>query len=119
MKKSDRYIKLVYWSEEDKVYVGKSPGLFFGGVHGDNESEVYTALITEIEDWIELIEEEGRPLPPPTTGKSYSGKFNLRVGEDLHEQLALESLRKGESLNSYCVKVLKAGVMGDPPKSPY
>ena len=112
MKKSDRYIKLVYWSEEDQVYVGRSPGLFFGGVHGDDESRVYAALVKEIEDWIEIIEEDDRPLPPPTAGKSYSGKFNLRVGEDLHESLALESLRKGESLNSFCVRVLKKGVEG-------
>ena len=112
MKKSDRYIKMVYWSEEDQVYVGRSPGLFFGGVHGDDESEVYAALVEEIEDWIEIIEEEGRPLPPPTAGKSYSGKFNLRVGEDLHERLALESIRKGESLNSFCVRALKKGVEG-------
>ena len=113
MKKSDRYIKLVYWSEEDQVYIGKSPGLFFGGVHGDNETEVYAALVREIEDWIGIIEEDGRPLPSATAGKSYSGKFNLRVGEDLHERLALESIRKGESLNSFCVRVLKAGVVGE------
>ena len=112
MKKSDRYIKLVYWSEEDQVYVGRSPGLFYGGVHGDDEKKVYAELVEVIEDWIDIIEEEGRPLPPPTAGKSYSGKFNLRVGEDLHERLALESIRKGESLNSFCVKVLKKGVDG-------
>ncbi len=47
------------------------------------------------------------PLPPATAGKRYSGKFNLRVGEELHEKLAIESMKVSESLNSYCVKVLK------------
>ena len=110
MKKSDRYLKLVYWSEEDQVYIGRSPGLFYGGVHGDDEAQVYKDLIEGIEDFINIIEEEGRPLPEPTAGKTYSGKFNLRVGEELHEQLAIESMKVSESLNKYCVKVLRAGV---------
>ena len=46
-------------------------------------------------------------LPAATAGKQYSGKFNLRVGEQLHEQLAIESIKVGESLNSYCVRVLR------------
>lgn len=56
--------------------------------------------------------EDNSPLPPPTAGKSYSGKFNLRVGEELHEKLTLESLKAGESLNSYVVRVLREEVMG-------
>ena len=44
---------------------------------------------------------------------SYSGKFKLRVGEELHEKLTLESLKVGESLNSYVVRVLQSEV-GNP-----
>jgi predicted HicB family RNase H-like nuclease len=98
MKKSSRYLKVVEWSEEDQCFVGRLPGLAFGGVHGDDEQEVYAEL------------EDGTPLPPPTAGRQYSGKFNLRVGKELHERLALESLKADESLNSYCVKLLKDGV---------
>ena len=112
MKKSDQYLKLVYWSEEDQCYIGRSPGLFFGGVHGDDEVRVYADLVREIDEWIVLWEKEGKPLPPATAGKSYSGKFNLRVGEELHEQLAIESMKVSESLNSYCVRLLRAGARG-------
>ncbi|MGE0082849.1 MAG: hypothetical protein AB7S75_00365 [Desulfococcaceae bacterium] len=31
MKRSDQYIKLVEWSEEDGCYVGTAPGLIYGG----------------------------------------------------------------------------------------
>ncbi len=110
MKKSDLYVKLIYWSEEDQVYIGRSPGLFSGGIHGPNEARLFSELVEIIEDTIEDIEEDGLPLPSPTAGKTYSGKFNLRVGEELHERLAIESMKVSESLNSYCVKVLKAGV---------
>ena len=40
MKESARYVKIVEWSEEDQCYVGSSPGLIYGGCHGDNEREV-------------------------------------------------------------------------------
>ena len=107
MKASDNYLKLVYWSEEDQVYIGRSPGLFYGAVHGDDELVVFKELVEVIDDWVETCEKEGVRLPPATANKSYSGKFNLRVGEELHERLALESMKVSESLNTYVVKTLK------------
>jgi len=107
MKGSDQYIKLVYWSDEDQCYVGRSPGLFYGGVHGDDEPRVFAELIGVIDDWVETCAKEGMELPPPTTNKTYSGKFNLRTGKELHERLALESVKVSESLNTYVVKTLK------------
>ena len=35
MKETARYVKIVEWSDEDACYVGSSPGLFYGGCHGD------------------------------------------------------------------------------------
>ena len=40
MKNSDRYLKIVEWSEEDQCYVGSCPNLIYGGCHGNNEAEV-------------------------------------------------------------------------------
>ena len=110
MKKSDQYLKVVEWSEEDQCFIGRVPGLSLGGVHGKNEQKVYAKLCGLVNEWVEIYGEENSPLPAPTVGKHYSGKFNLRVGEDLHERLAIESMKVSESLNSYCVKVLKDGV---------
>jgi hypothetical protein len=44
MKKSDQYLKVVEWSEEDQCYVGTCPTLMLGGIHGDNEAKVYKDL---------------------------------------------------------------------------
>ncbi len=107
MRKRDRYLRIVEWSDEDQCYIGRVPGLALGGVHGKNEAKVYEKLSTLIDEWIQIHEEDNAPLPAGTAGKKYSGKFNLRVGEDLHERLTIESLKANESLNSYCVKVLK------------
>ena len=70
MKASVRYAKIVEWSDEDQCYVGSSPGLVYGGCHGDDETSVFEELIEVVEDAIALYEAEGRPLPPPTSGKA-------------------------------------------------
>jgi hypothetical protein len=111
-KKSDRYLKIVEWSEEDGCYVGRAPGLMLGGVHGDEEGKVYRELCKVVEEWIEIHETDGDPLPPGTAGKNYSGKFNLRLGKDLHEQIAVSALKKGISLNQFCVETLKKELGG-------
>ena len=107
MKASDQYLKIVEWSEEDQCYVGTCPGLMLGGVHGDNEAKVYKELCQAVGEWIEIYQDDGEPLPAATAGKEYSGKFVVRVGKDLHKALAVEALRHGESLNSYCLHLLR------------
>lgn len=107
MKPSDQYLKIVEWSEEDQCYIGHCPNLMLGGVHGDDESKVYKDLCRVVEEWIDIYQQDATPLPKPTAGKKYSGKFNLRVGKELHEQLSIDALMKGESLNSYCIKALQ------------
>ncbi len=106
-KKSDRYLKIVEWSQEDGCYVGRAPGLMLGGVHGEDEAKVFKELCRVVEEWIEIHEKDGDPLPPETADKDYSGKFNLRVGKDLHKQLTIAALKKGTSLNQFCVETLK------------
>lgn len=107
MKKSDRYLKIVEWSEEDQCYVGTCPGLMIGGVHGNDEAGVYKELCQTVEEWIDIYEQDGAPLPEATAGKEYSGKFVVRVGKDLHKSLAIGALRHGESLNEHCVHLLR------------
>ena len=103
----DRYLKIVEWSDEDGRYVGTCPGLMLGGIHGPVEAKVYKELCQAVDEWIEIQKEDGEPLPEPTAGREYSGRFVLRVGKELHKALAVDALRKGRSLNSYCVEVLR------------
>ncbi len=110
MKPSDRYLKIVEWSEEDGCYVGTCPGLIHGGVHGDDEAKVYRELCQVVAEAVELYESEGKALPPETANREYSGRFVLRVDKELHREIAIRALRSGESLNSYCQKILKKAV---------
>jgi predicted HicB family RNase H-like nuclease len=109
MKLSDNYLKIVEWSNEDNCYVGSCPGLMLGGVHGADEAKVYKELCHVVEEWIQNYQEDGDKLPEATVGREFSGKFVVRVGADLHRLLYLKALRAGESLNSFCVDVLREG----------
>ena len=111
MKTSDRFLKIVEWSNEDGCYVGSVPGWIGPCCHGENEAGVYKELCDVVDEWIEIYEKDGRPLPPPTA-RSYSGKFVLRTGPDLHQALSVRALLEGESLNTYVVRALRKNVGG-------
>ena len=40
----DRYPHWVMWSDVDRVYIGRCPDLFLGGVHGDDPLKVFAHL---------------------------------------------------------------------------
>ena len=76
MKKSDRYLKIAAWSDEDHCYIGTAPGVMLGGVHGQDKAKVYAELCPAVEEWMQLQEIDGDPLPPEIAPKAYAGKFH-------------------------------------------
>lgn len=107
MKSSDRYMKIVEWSEEDGCYVGRCPELMLGGVHGKDEKKVFAELCEVIDEWVALARADREELPAGMAGRKYSGKFNLRLGAGLHERLALAAMKEGKSLNNFVAEVLE------------
>ena len=71
MKNSARYAKIVEWSQEDRCYVGSSPGLIYGGCHGDSKIAVFEQMCQIIEEAVTLYIADGKPLPAATSGKDY------------------------------------------------
>jgi predicted RNase H-like HicB family nuclease len=69
MKDSARYAKVIEWSEEDGCYVGRAPGLIYGGCHGDDEQAVFAELCQIVEEAVDLYKRDGKPLPPSTAGE--------------------------------------------------
>jgi predicted RNase H-like HicB family nuclease len=72
---SPRYVKIVEWSDEDQCYVGSCPRLFYVGCHGSDEQQVFAELCGIVRATIELHKQEGKPLPPPTSGRGYANKM--------------------------------------------
>jgi predicted RNase H-like HicB family nuclease len=70
MKLSANYLKLVEWSQEDQTFIGQCPGVIGPCCHGDDEVKVYEELSQIVDEWLELLQQDGKPLPPPTIGKN-------------------------------------------------
>ena len=75
MKDTARYAKIVEWSEEDQCFVGSSPGLIYGGCHGPDEKAVFEQLCLVVEEAIALYRQDGKDLPPPTSGRDFANKM--------------------------------------------
>jgi hypothetical protein len=76
MKESDRYVKIVEWSEEDQAYVGSAPGLIYGGCHGTDERQVFDELCRIVDEAIEIYKNDGKALPPVTAGRGLANKLD-------------------------------------------
>ena len=106
----DKYLKIVEWSNEDNCYIGTSPGLFDGGVHGQNEAKVFKELCEVVEDTIEIMKNSGKSLPKPTANKQFSGKIALRIPPDLHKAVAVKAMQEGKSINKLIQHKLEAAI---------
>ena len=107
---SDKYLKIVEWSDEDNCYIGTSPGLFDGGVHGQDETEVFKELCEVIEDTISIMKKSGKPLPKATASKKFSGKIALRISPELHKAVAIKAMQEGESINKLIQHKLETAI---------
>ena len=76
MKDSARYVKIVEWSDEDQCYVGSSPGLLYGGCHGEDEKRVFDELCQIVDETIALYKKDSKPLPPPTSGRDLVNRMH-------------------------------------------
>lgn len=105
----EHYLYRVSWSEEDQEFVGtcvELPSLSWLATTPEQALAGILDLVAEVVD--ELLY-GGEPVPEPLSTKHYSGKFNLRIGEDLHRKLATEAAERHLSLNQYVVSRLGTG----------
>ncbi len=71
MSRGDKYVKLIEWSEEDGCFIGSCPELFYGGCHGEGAKMVFAELCDIVAETISLYEKDGKPLPPPLSGRDF------------------------------------------------
>jgi predicted HicB family RNase H-like nuclease len=101
-----RYLKVVEWSDEDNCYIGSAPPIIGQSCHGTTEAAVLKQLNTIVEEWVEILLRDGKPLPTPSAGKSYSGKFLVRIPPELHQKAVVKAMARGESLNQFVAEAL-------------
>ncbi len=60
-----RYETIIYWSDEDDVFVAEVPELSGCMAHGETPEEALTNAKDAIALWIETAKEFGDPVPEP------------------------------------------------------
>ncbi len=101
-----RYTYRVTWSVEDGEFVAtcvEFPSLSW---LSESQSAALQGMVDLVADIVADLADEGEAVPEPLSQRSYSGKFNLRVGEGLHRRLAVQAADEHLSLNQYVVRRL-------------
>lgn len=96
----------VSWSVEDHEFVAtyaEFPSLSWLAA---SQVEAIQGLEAMLRDVIADMRAEGEEVPQPFSERSYSGKFQVRIGEGLHRRLAAHAAQDGASLNQYVVRKL-------------
>ena len=103
------YTYRVTWSAEDQEFVAtclEFPSLSWLAA---SQVDALQGLEAVVRDVVADLHARGERIPEPLSDRQFSGKFNVRVGEHLHRNLAMHAAEDGMSLNQYVVKKLAAG----------
>ncbi|MGH3387189.1 MAG: type II toxin-antitoxin system HicB family antitoxin [Nocardioidaceae bacterium] len=102
------YTYRVAWSAEDLEFVATCLELPSLSWLAESQVEALQGLEVVVRDVVADLDEQGEQVPVPFSERHFSGKFNVRVGEHLHRDLAVHAAEDGMSLNQYVVKKLAA-----------
>ncbi|HMN75272.1 MAG TPA: type II toxin-antitoxin system HicB family antitoxin [Burkholderiaceae bacterium] len=102
----DGYSAKIEYDAELDMFRGEILGLA-GGVdfYGKNPKELRAEFKKSLQVFLEVCREKG--IEPR---RNYSGRFNLRISPELHEQLAIAAQAEGKSINALAQEALKQRV---------
>jgi predicted HicB family RNase H-like nuclease len=101
-----RYTYRVTRSAEDEEYVATCLELPSLSWLADTQDGALRGLRELVSDVVQDLRDNHEPVREPLSSRVYSGKFNLRIGEQLHRKLAMEAAQEHLSLNQYVVRRL-------------
>ena len=97
--KSDRYTYRITWSVDDREFVGlciEFPSLSW---LAKNPETALKGIRRIVKAAVHDMENNGESPPTPISGKSFSGKFVVRIPPEVHRALAVKAAEEGISLN--------------------
>jgi predicted HicB family RNase H-like nuclease len=102
----DGYHAKIEYDAELDLFRGEILGLSGGAdFYGKNPRELRTEFRKSLDVFLAVCREQG--IEPR---RSFSGKFNLRIPPELHEQLAITAQAEGKSLNALAQEALRERV---------
>lgn len=94
-----KYAIVIFYSKEDGGFIATVPELPGCSAFGGTEEEALREAHTAVALWTDAAKQEGRRIPKPISEKKFTGRFPLRIPEDVRRRLELEARRRGISLN--------------------
>ena len=102
----DGYHAKIEYDEELDLFRGEILGLNGDAdFYGKNPEDLRTDFKKSLQVFLEVCNERG--IEPR---KHFSGKFNLRIPPELHEQLAIAAQAEGKSINMLAQEALRIRV---------
>ena len=99
----DGYHAKIEYDEELDLFRGEILGLNGGAdFYGKNPKELRAEFKKSLRVFLEVCAEKG--IEPR---RHFSGKFNLRIPPELHEQLAIAAQAEGKSINMLAQEALR------------
>lgn len=98
------YIGSVNYSAEDKCLYGKIE--FINDLimyDGDSVASIQAAFVDAVDSYIAFCAEQGKEPNQP-----FKGSFNVRIGETMHRQAAMEARKLGLNLNEFVKEAVRA-----------
>ncbi len=104
----DGYNAKIEYDPELDLFRGEILGLNGGAdFYGKNPKKLRAEFKKSLEVFLEVCAEKG--IEPR---RHFSGKFNLRIPPELHEQLAITAQVEGKSINTLVQEALRERIAG-------
>ena len=102
----DGYYARIEYNSDTDLFRGEILGLSGGAdFYGANPDELRREFKKSLDVFLEVCKEQG--IQPR---RQFSGRFNLRIPPELHEQLAMAAEAQGKSLNALAQETLQKSV---------
>ena len=100
----ESYHAKIEYDQELDLFRGEILGLNGGAdFYGKNPKELRAEFKKSLQTFLEVCAE--KKIKPR---RHYSGKFNLRISPELHEQLAIAAEAEGKSINMMAQEALQS-----------
>jgi predicted HicB family RNase H-like nuclease len=97
----DKYTYRVEWSGEDNAHVASCLEFPSLAAHGGTAGKALAEIEKVVAETVKWLTEAGEPIPEQLGLKRYKGNLTLRVPEEVHKKLAIQSAENGVSINQY------------------
>ena len=102
----DGFHARIDYDEETDLFRGEILGLNGGAdFYGSTPEQLRKEFRASLDVYLEVCREKG--IEPR---RQYSGRFNLRISPELHEQLALRAQATHKSLNAFAQEALERSI---------